>query len=200
MAKPIESRQGGMLLVEVLVTVAIVSFGLLGIGALFVRSQQYGDEAYQRFIAVDLARQMAERISANPVEAAKNSAAGFVTGTSGTSLPGASGFTRSSGCDPCDGAALASLDLTVFHDGLVGDHKKIAGANAGGIDGARGCVEFLGTVGDTADPPRYRVSVVWQGRAASAEAPEPTQCGVGLYGAGLRRVVSLEVNLLREAS
>ena len=38
-------KQRGMLMIEVLVTILIVTLGLLGIAALFARSQQINDEA-----------------------------------------------------------------------------------------------------------------------------------------------------------
>lgn len=57
--------QKGMSLVEVMVAVAILASGLLGLGALQARSLQFNFSAHNRSIAADLATDLAERIRAN---------------------------------------------------------------------------------------------------------------------------------------
>lgn len=197
--KPPIRRESGMLMIEVLITILIVTIGLLGIAAMFVRSQVTNDEAYQRYQALDVAHQLSEQLSTNRTEANNGATSAYVTGLTGA-LPGDSGFTRASACTTCLPDQMAALDLTAFHDSLIGAQKIQGGSNVSALIGARGCVEFLGTVGSLDDPPRYRISVVWQGRQASAAVPAGgTQCGgLTLYGADglLRRVVSLEVQVL----
>ena len=189
-------------MIEVLVTILIVSLGMLGIAAMFVRSQQFNDEAYQRYQALDIAHQLSEQLSTNSAEAKNKGASAYLTDKAG----GAS-FTRSSVCTACDSAAMAKQDLTSFHDALVGAQKTQSGTKVASLVGARGCVEFLGDTTippDPANPPRFRVSVVWQGRqfagdAFAATSTAPTKCGDGLYkidGKDHRRVISLEVQVL----
>jgi hypothetical protein len=95
---------------------------------------------------------------------------------------------------------MAAMDLTAFHDGIVGAQKTQAGTKISPLTGARGCVEFLGTAGDVSDPPRYRISVAWQGRQASALTANASTCASEHYPDAekqkLRRVISLEVQVL----
>jgi len=69
-------RQRGVTLIEVMVTLLILSIGLLGMAALQVRLQQSEMEAYQRSQALLLLNDMANRISSN-----RNAAASYVTGS-----------------------------------------------------------------------------------------------------------------------
>ena len=61
--------QQGASLIEILVTVLIVSIGLLGLAALQVNSMRYNHDAYMRSIALTQAQAMADRIRANPAAA-----------------------------------------------------------------------------------------------------------------------------------
>lgn len=58
-------KQKGMSLVEVMVAVAILASGLLGLGALQARSVVVNQSAHYRSIAADLAADLADRIRAN---------------------------------------------------------------------------------------------------------------------------------------
>ena len=55
----------GFTLIEVLVTLVILTFGLLGIAGLMAKGQRIAFEAYQRQQAVALASDMAERMRGN---------------------------------------------------------------------------------------------------------------------------------------
>ena len=59
----------GFTLIEVLVTLVILMFGLLGIAGLMAKGQRVSFEAYQRQQALALANDMAERMRANRTQA-----------------------------------------------------------------------------------------------------------------------------------
>lgn len=59
-------RQNGFSLVEVLITLVIMSVGMLGIAGLYVQSMQAGRTSMFRHHAVTLAGDVADRIRANP--------------------------------------------------------------------------------------------------------------------------------------
>ena len=59
-------RQRGFSLVEVLITLVIMSVGMLGIAGLYVQSMQAGRTSMFRHHAVTLAGDVADRIRANP--------------------------------------------------------------------------------------------------------------------------------------
>ena len=63
-------RQGGLTLVEVLVSVVILLVGLLGLAALMTNSQKAEAESYQRAQALLLLQDMVGRINANRAVAA----------------------------------------------------------------------------------------------------------------------------------
>jgi type IV pilus assembly protein PilV len=64
---PGRRRQSGFTLIEVLVTLVLVSVGLLGIAALQLTTLQGNQESYVRSQASVLAGDMLDRIRANPV-------------------------------------------------------------------------------------------------------------------------------------
>jgi Tfp pilus assembly protein PilV len=63
---PIRSRQGGASLIEVLVAVLILSFGLLSLGAMLSLSVQMPKLSGFRTTATNIASDHIERIRANP--------------------------------------------------------------------------------------------------------------------------------------
>jgi type IV pilus assembly protein PilV len=64
--KPRDRRQKGFSLIEVLITLVIMSVGMLGIAGLYVQSLQAGRTSMFRHHAVTLAGDVADRIRANP--------------------------------------------------------------------------------------------------------------------------------------
>lgn len=59
------SKQAGVTLLEVMVSVAILVIGVVGMAALQARTLVMGQSTYYRSIAADLANNLAERIRAN---------------------------------------------------------------------------------------------------------------------------------------
>lgn len=191
-------------MMEILVTILIVSLGLLGIASLFARSHKIADESYSRHEALSIARQLAERIAANRIEAVKYSASAYQTTDAGTVGFSPNGWANC-GATACTSLQLAAYDLKEFHDLLTGASRKAGATAVSGLTAARGCVEFLGDAAlvDLTNPPRFRVSVAWQGREASAaaidsDANNPNTCAANDYGADgrLRRLVSIEVQAI----
>lgn len=58
-------KQTGITLIEVMVSVAILAIGILGLAALQARTLMMGQSSFYRAIAADLATNLAERIRAN---------------------------------------------------------------------------------------------------------------------------------------
>jgi len=69
MKTDLRKRQNGFSLVEVLITLVIMSVGMLGIAGLYVQSMQAGRTSMFRHHAVTLAGDVADRIRANPTAA-----------------------------------------------------------------------------------------------------------------------------------
>jgi type IV pilus assembly protein PilV len=181
------ARDRGLTLVEVLVTLVILVFGLLGIAAFQAKTQVGSIEAYQRAQAVVLLQDMRARLSSNPQHAHD-----YVTATP-------LGTNDSQPAD-CSGAASASAtDLCEWSRALKGA-ALAADTNTGtastAVIGARGCIEELQAADETpgiCKPGIYRVSVAWQGLHPT-KAPS-LACAKGLYGAddNNRRAISVRI-------
>lgn len=63
------SRQGGFTLIEVMVAIVILSFGLLGVAGLMVNGLQFTHSAQQRAAATQLAYDMIDRMRSNQAAA-----------------------------------------------------------------------------------------------------------------------------------
>jgi type IV pilus assembly protein PilV len=158
------SREGGATLIEVLVTIVILTFGLLGVAELQVRMHLAQAESYHRSQAVLLLQDMVDRVNAN-----RSNALHYVT-------PLALGAGNT--VQDCTEFTGAVLDLCEWNNELLGTAESTAtGQKAGGMIGARGCISNV-----VATMPReFVVAVTWQGLVPTA-APSYTACGEGLYG------------------
>lgn len=181
-------RHGGTSLIEVMVTLAILSFSLLGIAALQSKIGVAEMESYQRAQALVALSQMTERMSANEANAAAYVSAGAL-GT-GDAQPA-----------DCTGIAVGpNRDLCEWSNTLKGNGEVSgAGASVGAMIGGRGCITQLQAPNPAlgvCTAGLYQVSVVWQGMAPTA-APATIACGAGLYGAtdAFRRLVSATVSV-----
>ena len=138
----------GFNLLEVLVTLVILVFGLLGIAGLMTKGQRVSYEAYQRGQAVTIASDIAERIRANRTQALAYAAGAPITaplglGTKYNQLLGNTLPTNNCGTSNCSTAALANYDLAQW-DGLLFGYPELRTTGAtliGTIIKARGCIE-----------------------------------------------------------
>ena len=89
-------KQRGATLIEILVTIVIVAFGLLGLAGLQMKMQMSETEAYQRSQALMLLNDMASRIGTN-----RANADAYVTGTDGTGTGANCAGSRASPSSSC---------------------------------------------------------------------------------------------------
>ncbi|MDT4813141.1 type IV pilus modification protein PilV [compost metagenome] len=155
--------QRGLTLIEVLVTILILSIGLLGMAGLQARLQQSEMEAYQRAQALLLLDDMANRIAAN-----RNEASTYVTGTSN---PLGAGMT----CATVTGtSSRRDRDISEWCNTLQGAAETSGTSKVGAMVGARGCVQSLGSN-------QYMVTVAWQGMTPISAPPAGVACGTNSY-------------------
>jgi type IV pilus assembly protein PilV len=180
------TRQRGFSLVEVLVTLLILAFGLLGVAGLQAKMSLAEMEAYQRSQALLALGEMTERMSANSAQAASY----LNAGTIGT------GDTRPTDCTTI--AQGATRDLCEWSNSLKGASEQKSAANVGGMVGAVGCITQLQAFNPAlgvCSAGIYQVSVAWQGMNPTAT---PTlACGLGSFGANeaYRRVIAAAVTV-----
>jgi len=212
MSRPPVQYSCGFTLIEVLVTLVILMFGLLGIAGLMAKGQKASFEAYQRQQALALASDMVERLMANPTQATVYEDAATFSSPIDADSPLyddlISNTTTNCTSEVCDSTQLANYDLAAWAGLIKGaTEKTVSGGNSvGGIVGARGCIEEISNTASTCPAtgrdatPFYRlirVSVAWQGQEdLGNNLAYPTRCGEGDYGTvGQRRVVTEDVNL-----
>jgi type IV pilus assembly protein PilV len=157
--------QRGTSMIEVLVTIVILTFGLLGLIGLQTKLQVSEMEAYQRAQALILLEDMANRISSN-----RTAAADYITGAT---APVGAGMT----C-PTSNTTRQQADIGEWCNALQGA-AETTGTGAGttrmgAMIGGRGCVEQL-VNGE------FLVTVAWQGLGPLTAPPANVACGAGLY-------------------
>ena len=173
MPMTLKKQQSGFTLIEVLVTIAILVVGLLGLAAMQTLSTLAELESYQRSQALVLVRDMADRMTANKAQ---------IVDYVGTDV----------GLTTMDCAAyLASpsykLDLCEWNNQLNGSSEKVGSKNVGAMIGARGCITRMDSV-------TFMVTVAWQGLSRAGVPKEG--CGLGAYGDDQnRRTVSTVVRI-----
>jgi type IV pilus assembly protein PilV len=176
------SAARGTSLIEVLVTIVIVTFGLLGLAGLQQRMQLSEMESYQRVQALVLLNDMASRIEVNRGRAAEYLTSGGPLGA-GMSCP-TSPVTR------------PQIDAAEWCQALQGAAEiSSSGDKAGAMIGGRGCVEAL-------PDNEYMITVAWQGLSPVSSPPTSVACGRGTYDDGsgcsqdrCRRVVTTIIRI-----
>jgi type IV pilus assembly protein PilV len=131
-----QRRQSGFSLVEVLITLVIMSVGMLGIAGLYVQSMQAGRTSMFRHHAVTLAGDVADRIRANPTADIAYTAA---VGVNNNCVLG--------GID-CTPAQMAANDILLW--------KNQAANTLPGGDVTIALTPEAGPV-----PPTYQITVSW---------------------------------------
>jgi len=188
-------RQSGTTMLEILVTLVILAFGLLGLAGLNAKIQALDMEAYQRAQAILLLRDITERIRANSANASL-----YVPGSTGTTYGSAGDMygTDYNDAAACAGTTQVDKDICEISNMLKGAAESSSGTKLGAMIGARACVEQVVAPNPGAGactPGSYRVTVAWQGIGATA-APALT-CGATHYGSNeaYRRAIASTVTI-----
>jgi len=175
----------GSSLVEVMVTLTILAFGLLGVAGLQTKVGVAEMESYQRAQALLALSQMTERLSANTAQATS-----YVSNT-----PVGTGDAQPTDCSGI--APGANRDLCEWSNTLKGTtESSAAGTSTGGLGGGRGCitqVQAPNPAPGVCAAGIYQVSVAWQGTAPTGIPV--LACAAGQYGANdaYRRVIATAV-------
>ncbi|MFS8086086.1 MAG: type IV pilus modification protein PilV [Acidobacteriota bacterium] len=161
----------GFALVEVMVTIVLLTIGLIGLAGLQARTAQMEMESYQRTQALILAQDMAERIVANKISAARYVGDDYGSGAAAN----------------CGGLSGFQFDLCTWGNAIQGATERSGAVNAGSLLQGRGCVAAKGIR-------ELQVIVAWQGLAPTVAPGIP--CGRNSYGAErYRRAVVVPVFL-----
>lgn len=177
-------RESGATLIEVLVTIIILAFGLLGVAGLQARIYVLEFESYQRAQAIVMLNDIAERVIAN-----RGNAVNYITPTwigTGDSQPASCGALVGTARDTCEWSNL-----------LKGAGERQGASTVGGMEGGRACITAFTAPASTKVFDRcqtgYQIDVVWRGRSATI-VPGAT-CAQNQYGTNdaVRRAVTTRV-------
>lgn len=175
----------GISLIEVLITLLVMSVGMLGVLGLQVNAKRVNYDATQRTLAAGLVQNMVERMRANPGDAGNLSAgvAADITLDSYVTPSGGLGGsvivaepTACSSSSPCTGQELAARDLWEWEQSIDGVSETRTDSNnnslsTGGLVNPTACITHSsGTV---------TVTIAWYGSMAMTN-PAGNTCGVGL--------------------
>jgi type IV pilus assembly protein PilV len=140
----------GIGMLEFLIALLIFSMGMMGLLSAQLAGKKASYEAGQRSVATALARDMLERIRANPGQIAVYRLADV--GNSSHRLP-----QPDADCDTtaCSAPQLATFDVWQWESLLLGESETLAGVYAGGLVSPRACV-----TGDTGE---IAVTISWLG-------------------------------------
>lgn len=175
--KPIPLHQKGVALIEALIAMLIVAFGVLGFVGLQAKTTVANLEGYQRSQALILVNDMVERMKLN-----RMNAAAYVANDIGTTAPG-----------DCTNVTFtaAQRDLCEWSTAIQGAGELQGGNKVGAMLNARGCITNPATN-------QYLIVIAWQGMQPSG-APANT-CGQNAYSSeNTRRVVSVVMQVAQLA-
>jgi len=182
-------------MLEVLVTILILAFGMLGLAGLQSKIFSAEMESYQRAQAVVLMNDMVERLNAN-----RDAAASYVPSVLGTTILGPASDGQPAPPNPCPTASATSADIVArdqceWSQALKGVAETSGSQSVGGMIGAIGCIKQLQAqqTTPTCVPGIYLVSVAWQG--LNATSIPSVGCGQGSFGGDdrFRRAISTRV-------
>ena len=189
-AHPGKARQRGLTLIEVLVTLTILSIGLLGVAGLQGMAKRSTHQAYQRTLATQLVDGVIERIRANPTAVAS-----YHTGTGSPQGGDAEASKPSpdcSGVNTCSDTQLAAYDLWAWGQLIDGTAvtRVVDGTtiNTGGLVSPRGCIVFAADAGKT-NTGQISIILSWEGLTEISDAVEAggTVCGSDAANSNTRR-------------
>jgi len=175
--------QSGTTLLEVMVTIVILAFGLLGLAGLQMKTRSVELESYQRSQAMIILNDMVNRFHMNRVNAA-----GYINGD----------VSGEGDVEQCTGKTGAAFDLCEWGNALRGAGESLGGTNVGAMIGARGCITQIqapNTAAGTCAPGIYEITVTWQGMFKTAAPNNTCAQDLDIYGGdNLRRAISLRVS------
>lgn len=174
--------QEGTTLLEVLVTMVILAFGLLGLAGLQMKTRSVELESYQRSQAMVILTDMASRFQMSRANAADYIGGDVVGGGD---------------AEQCTGLTGAAFDLCEWGNALRGAGESLGGTSVGAMIGARGCISQIQapvTTPGACAPGIYEITVTWQGLFKSAEPSTACAADVEYGDDGFRRAISLQVS------
>jgi len=154
-------RQAGFSLIEILVTMVVLSIGLLGVAGMQASGLRNNHAAYTKTQATNLAMDMAERIRANPKGRANY--AGF--DTSGTIPADPACISNDNGCSADE---LADYDMFEWSIPILGKNTDVTQTTKPVLPDGQGLI--------TQNGDEFTITIVW--REIAYEGMIRNNCGI----------------------
>lgn len=165
-------KKNGFTLIEVLITLVVVAFGLLALAGFLTKATTLTADAGQRARAGVLANDMAVRIANQKTIAANYASTSNVWGAALIN---------------CSGKAGADLDLCQWNNLLVGAND--AGSTAATALGYRGCIALSAAN-------EYTITLAWGSLTPGVPPPTEVTCGATAFGdESYRRFIRMQVRV-----
>jgi type IV pilus assembly protein PilV len=172
------SPQRGFSMIEILVTLVVVAFGLLGLASFTTRATALGVEASQRARAATLLADMGNRIAANRPGAANYVGAAALGATVNDATYCASSVTTT----------LAARDLCEWNNLLAGSADAKSNGDVDALT-FRGCITQ-----PAASDPVFIVTIAWAANVPGV--PPADACAAGIFGDdSFRRILRTQVRV-----
>lgn len=173
----------GFAMIEVLVTILVISFGLMSMYGLLLATKREGVSSYQRTQAVGLANEILERILNNPRQAAAYHT-GLDNPVGGGSLGTPARDCLTAGAR-CTNTELATWDLWNWERRLDGEGIATPdGNNIPSLLEVQGCVVFAAAGAGSPNSGTVRVIVSWRSPAETTDAAQTAGETCGAVQAG----------------
>lgn len=170
-----DKRQIGFSLIEILVTILIMSIALLSSATLQMLSKRGNVDAAQRTTAAHLAGDLFSRMRANRAALANYIPAGTI-GTGSVAVPAANCLNPAV---VCTALQMAAFDMWQWEQHLDGQMEQVGGNGTGGLNLATACI--TGPAGGISGD--YRIVIAWRGMVETSN-PVIDGCGVGVQDYG----------------
>ncbi len=197
------SGERGFSLLEVIITMAILAVGLLGLAGLQARAINAEAESFSRTQAMLLTSELADRMNSNLAEVkTSTSAATGYNQQSGGGVKTEFGTSYNNDCITvsnntpalqatcCAGkSTVVARDLCEWDLALKGVGEVVGTGKVGGMPGARACVFNTGTAGE------FQIDVVWGARDIGV-VPADNTCGstaITSRRSGVSRVIRVAI-------
>ncbi len=180
----------GFTLIEVLVSVFILSIGTLSVGAMQLATKRSNFESVQRTTAVVLANEIIERMRSN-----SGALPTYTDNGTGRTLSGSTmSAVDCTGAAVCDAVNLALYDLYQWEQALNGVAESSGAVMTGGLSAPTACINIPAGGADGF----VNVAIAWRGMTRLSD-PVTDNCGgaTGLYDDGATPNVYRRVLVVR---
>jgi type IV pilus assembly protein PilV len=186
-SSPRSEAQAGFTLLEILIAIIVIAFGLLGLFGLQAKAQKAETESYERVQALVLIQDIVDRMNANRSDAFSQA---YVTDSpvgGGGALADCTGKTGA-GLDLCEWGNLLKGAVETSSSGAC--TTKSGTGCIGAMLSASGCISYDATteLADSSGAVQagtgvYTISVVWQGLSSTVIPSSHQTCVSTLSGA-----------------